>query len=314
MRPYLPAPGEIVWCNFPYYHGGEVKPGPKARPCLVLGVTRRLDGEHFITLAYGTSSGNAGKYPLAIRPSRPQEFEASGLFKETRFDLQNAAKLPWTPSFFPPVPAMMGRPARTNCFLGVLHPSTQDTLRHIMLAMRKDPTLHRVVNVVADAEDSGSINPQARNAVRLGNVLRATPAAKGASSTPAASSLIMTSKWMRGQCWDMAVALHRASGFPMHGLFDNQGLCHHAFVMMPDGRGLDYRGPQAIDQLVAGCAGQAIRPLEMTDIAKWLGRDLAATEIADASAVIAASDRLKNAVALGKPIPRQRKRDKAGAG
>lgn len=180
MKPYLPAPGEIVWCNFPYYHGGEVKPGPKARPCLVLDVTRRLDGEHFITLAYGTSSGNAGKYPLAIRPSRPQEFEVSGLFKETRFDLQNAAKLPWTPDFFPHVPAMMGRPARANCFLGVLHPNTQDTLRHIMLAMRKDPALHRVVNIVADAEDNGHAM-RAQDAVRLGNVLRkATPS--GAAS------------------------------------------------------------------------------------------------------------------------------------
>lgn len=80
----------------------------------------------------------------------------------------------------------------------------------------------------------------------------------------------------------MAIALSRISGFPTFGLYDQNGKCHHAFVMLPDGRGMDIRGAAEIEQLKKGCAGQNVRPLPVDEIEIWVGRPLDRSEIAEA--------------------------------
>lgn len=104
-------------------------------------------------------------------------------------------------------------------------------------------------------------------------------------------------EWMRGKCWDMAVALHRSTKLPLYGLFDANGQCHHAFVMTPNGRGIDARGTQSVERLKAGCAGQEPRPMTLEDVAKWVGRGLAAAEINAARRAINADPLLRTAVA-----------------
>lgn len=92
--------------------------------------------------------------------------------------------------------------------------------------------------------------------------------------------MIAANEWMRGKCWEMAVALHKVTKFSIYGLFDDAGDCHHAFVMTADGKGIDARGLQALDRMRQGCCGGEVRPLSITEIeSRWVGRKLDSAEI-----------------------------------
>ena len=68
---------------------------------------------------------------------------------------------------------------------------------------------------------------------------------------------ILSSKWMRGRCFDLAIQLNKKTKLPIYGLFDLSGNCHHAFVFdEKKGLGIDARGLQPISDLAYGCAGK----------------------------------------------------------
>lgn len=48
--------------------------------------------------------------------------------------------------------------------------------------------------------------------------------------------------YRNGDCWDMALALHRQTGWPIHGAFGSEGSLDHVLVAHPDGGWLDVRG------------------------------------------------------------------------
>jgi len=145
LMSYIPHSGEFVWCNYPYdTNMGGIRPGPKARPCLVLETSEKM-GSIYVTVAYGTSKSRSGKYILTLDPSQKEAFHASGLFMPTKFDLLHKAKLPWSEDFFPSVPAMYGRPSRENCYLGVMHPRVQSSIKEIFNNMRIDPDARRIM-------------------------------------------------------------------------------------------------------------------------------------------------------------------------
>ena len=98
-------------------------------------------------------------------------------------------------------------------------------------------------------------------------------------------------EWMRGRCFDMAVALHRITGLPMYGLFDDGdgspaegGDCHHAFVYDAEsGMGIDARGEATLADLSRGCAGTIPRPIDLSVITKGVGRPLDPGEVSEAA-------------------------------
>lgn len=110
--------------------------------------------------------------------------------------------------------------------------------------------------------------------------------------------------WMRGRCWDMAVALHELTALPMAGLFDDRGDCHHAFVQTTDGRGLDWCGLRPIQRLSAGCKGQIVKPISREDIAHWVGRDLSRSEINAARKACLANAQINACVELAVELAR----------
>lgn len=96
----LPKVGEIVSCRFPLEEVPE-RPGPKARPALVLSVSRASgqSAPAVIEVAYGTSQERAarGKW---LRIRRLEDLLEAGLHKPTLFIFGKTARLPFTPSFF----------------------------------------------------------------------------------------------------------------------------------------------------------------------------------------------------------------------
>lgn len=73
-------------------------------------------------------------------------------------------------------------------------------------------------------------------------------------------------KWMGGDCYLLAVALHELSTLPIYGLVDGTGI-HHAFVYDAKSKiGLDVRGPQSLKDLRAGCAGQTLKKITKREI------------------------------------------------
>lgn len=106
--------------------------------------------------------------------------------------------------------------------------------------------------------------------------------------------------WMRGRCWDMAVALGELTQLPLHGLFDDRGDCHHAFVMTADGRGIDWCGIQPIAQLAKGCKGQIVRAITTVDVAKWVGRELSRAEIREAKKACGVTPRIQASIQIAR--------------
>lgn len=73
--------GDIVSFRFPTTDGGEPKSG---RPCLILDV-RRLQGEPWAVVAYGTSSPTSANRGLDIEAPSRRTCPVTGLAHDTRF-------------------------------------------------------------------------------------------------------------------------------------------------------------------------------------------------------------------------------------
>lgn len=101
-----PAPGDIVWCHFPFLPATD--PGPKPRPALVVGVRVFEDGVA-IKVAYGTTQRmnllRAGEF-LISKDKHQVAFKQAGLAFDTKFDLNKVTELPWSERYFkaPPTP------------------------------------------------------------------------------------------------------------------------------------------------------------------------------------------------------------------
>jgi len=101
-KPY-PRAADIVDCRFPegiFPKGFEI-PGPKIRPVLVLSVEELEGGECVVEVAYATSQNTSKVYPgeFVITAST-----ASGLTKDTKFDLVNRHRLYFDDKWFGPAP------------------------------------------------------------------------------------------------------------------------------------------------------------------------------------------------------------------
>jgi PemK-like, MazF-like toxin of type II toxin-antitoxin system len=105
-----PAPGDIVWCHFPFLPatGTEIERGPKPRPALIVGV-RTYENGVTVQVAYATtrrtSSLRSGEF-LISKDKHPVAFKQAGLAFDTKFDLNKVIELPWTDRYFkvPPMP------------------------------------------------------------------------------------------------------------------------------------------------------------------------------------------------------------------
>ena len=128
-----PEPGDIVWCRFPEER--LPKPGPKARPALVLQVGEDR-GRPIVAVAYGTSQKVDRLYSgeFAITPSDREAYDAAGLSHPTKFDLSRTFELDYDDVWFAVPP---GAPHGQTPKLGLLHPSLVKRARAAFNAARK---------------------------------------------------------------------------------------------------------------------------------------------------------------------------------
>lgn len=132
----LPAPGDIVWCNFPQTLGN---PGPKPRPALVVAVAT---AQHAVKIAYGTSQKTNKLYPgeFVLDPA-DAGFSDSGLATCTKFDLGQTVTVPFDSDWFSPSPGIT--PSTPLPKMGVLHPSympaLQTAVRQLNASKTKKP-------------------------------------------------------------------------------------------------------------------------------------------------------------------------------
>jgi hypothetical protein len=96
----LPAPLDIVLCNFPE-HLNLQNPGIKSRPGLVVQTAISEPGfKGEVRVVYGTSVLKRDKRPYDLFVTNYQEMYEAGLHKATRFDLDQILWLPWAAEFF----------------------------------------------------------------------------------------------------------------------------------------------------------------------------------------------------------------------
>lgn len=128
-----PQPGDIVWCRFP--EESFPKPGPKARPALVLQVGEN-GGRPIAAVAYGTSQKLDRLYPgeFVIAPSDREACDAAGLSHPTKFNLSRTFELDYNDTWFAIAP---GAPYGQTPQLGLLHPSLVKRARAAFNAARK---------------------------------------------------------------------------------------------------------------------------------------------------------------------------------
>jgi hypothetical protein len=62
-------------------------------------------------------------------------------------------------------------------------------------------------------------------------------------------------RFTRGDCLYLARALQQRTGWPIHSFEFAGSPCLHAFVLMPDGRGLDVNGARGVTELSLEWAG-----------------------------------------------------------
>lgn len=114
----LPLPGDVIWCNFPLRELPG-KPGPKARPSLVRGVGRSLDGlRGLVEASFGTSK-IIGNPPDSLIISDAAELAACGLARPTCFHLDQTVVLPWSEDYF------AREPLSSKLVIGHLPPSAK---------------------------------------------------------------------------------------------------------------------------------------------------------------------------------------------
>lgn len=98
----LPAPYDIVWCRFPLLP--KVDPAPYPRPALVRNAATMPDGSAQVEVAYGTTNLKLGRRHFDYVVSKASEMDACGLYRATRFDLDQVLWLPWTTDWFEVLP------------------------------------------------------------------------------------------------------------------------------------------------------------------------------------------------------------------
>ena len=92
--------GAIVSCRFPLVDAPD-KPGPVARPALVVHVFRdRTTGRWMVLVAYGTKQRTAANRGYEVRVSQAESLLVAGLHQPTRFILSRMRILPIGPEFF----------------------------------------------------------------------------------------------------------------------------------------------------------------------------------------------------------------------
>lgn len=104
VKPTRPSLGDIVKCWFPFDTAPD-QPGPKLRPCLVLGTA--ADGR--LVVAYGTTKadeahenkGVSGGGEFVVPRSDFLALSEGQLYDETRFVLSRIVALPFDEKFFP---------------------------------------------------------------------------------------------------------------------------------------------------------------------------------------------------------------------
>jgi hypothetical protein len=128
-----PKPGDIVWCRFPEDLGP--RPGPKARPALVLAVGE-IDGDTAVEVAFGTSLKTNRLYTaeFLIGPQDGDAFRTAGLSYPTKFNLARSLQLPYTSEWFAAAP---GTPFGQTPKLGILHPSLMRRARSAFESRRR---------------------------------------------------------------------------------------------------------------------------------------------------------------------------------
>ena len=91
--------GDIVWCLFPESLG---KPGPKARPALIIELGVQQDNKPVVTVIYGTTQKIDKLYPSEFKIDRSDgaSFALSGLAYDTKFDFNHQVKLPYCSTWF----------------------------------------------------------------------------------------------------------------------------------------------------------------------------------------------------------------------
>lgn len=95
----LPTPLDIVWCRFPH-HTNLGNPGPYPRPGLVRNTGLDANGNPAVQLVYGTTNLKFEQRKLDFFVTKATEMDACGLYKATRFDLDEVHWLPWADEWF----------------------------------------------------------------------------------------------------------------------------------------------------------------------------------------------------------------------
>ena len=136
---YKPELFDISWCRFPY-ESHPSSPGPKARPCLVIGVEELVDGSTAVLVAYGTTKKGRTPYSVVVDDSagRSLAWKDSGLLEPTAFCLDRIARLPYDKRHFPDVPTMRSRPALDHCRMGVAHQTVRRDIAATLRLMREN--------------------------------------------------------------------------------------------------------------------------------------------------------------------------------
>lgn len=96
----IPAPLDIVWCQFPIAESSS-RPGPKARPALVRSIKlNKAQTKAAIEVTYGTSKGSTNERPLDLYIANHTDLTNCGLPQATFFVLDRTVTLPWSEEFF----------------------------------------------------------------------------------------------------------------------------------------------------------------------------------------------------------------------
>lgn len=112
----LPNQFDVVWCLWPL-DGTKLKPGPVARPTLVLDVVRNEElGAGGVIVAYGTGTSTQDTPYLDGGPDliidTKAAWHALGLHKPTQFSMSplRRKRLAWATEYFVPAPYRANAP------------------------------------------------------------------------------------------------------------------------------------------------------------------------------------------------------------
>lgn len=115
------------------------------------------------------------------------------------------------------------------------------------------------------------------------------PVPAPSSAQPILAPAHIRTRYLRGGCYALALALHKATKLPLCGLYEaGTDDLHHAFVRDPaTGMALDIRGLLPLDQEAEGSAVEVpdYRPIRRADIIGVVG-SIAAADMKQANEVV----------------------------